>query len=275
MTMRDAGLAGAHFDGCSPIAPPAPAARLTVRLARDGRDLEAAQRLRFEVFNMELRLGLPVSAATGRDADVYDGYCDHLLVIDSETDRVVGTYRLMPMCRRPSFGFYSESEFDLENVKRSGLKLLELGRSCVAPAYRTGRVIALLFDAIGEYADAHGAEALVGCASINGNDASFIRKVDAFLGSLHYAGPRYHAVPRRGYDIPGLGPGSGRPDPGVFEKLPPLFKAYLRIGAKVCGPPVYDRQFGTTDFLILAIVDEIDPRYRRRFFGGGRVAKAC
>lgn len=275
MTMSDAGLAGAPFENRSPIVPPVPAARLTVRLARDGRDLEAAQRLRFEVFNTELRLGLPVSAAIGRDTDIYDGYCDHLLVIDSETDRVVGTYRLMPTCRRPSFGFYSESEFDLDNVKRSGLNLLELGRSCVAPAYRTGRVIGLLFEAIGEYADAHGAEALVGCASIHGNDAPFIRKVDAYLGSSHYAGLCYHAMPRRGYDIPGLVPGSERPDPGVFEKLPPLFKAYLRLGAKVCGPPVYDRQFGTTDFLILAIVDEIAPRYRRRFFRGGRVAKAC
>jgi putative hemolysin len=256
-------------------APPSRGADLTVRLARDGRDLEAAQKLRFEVFNKELRMGLPVSVATGLDQDIYDGYCDHLLVIDNDAGGVVGTYRLLPASRRPSFGFSSESEFELENIRRSGLNLLELGRSCVAPAYRTGRVIARLFEAIGEYAMAHGTEALIGCASIHGNDASFIRKADAYLNSHHYAGSRYHVLPRRGYDIPGLAQGSEETDAGFFETLPPLFKAYLRLGAKVCGPPAYDRQFGTTDFLILAIVDGIDPRYRRRFFGGGRNVKAC
>jgi putative hemolysin len=256
-------------------APPSRGEDLTVRLARDEKDLEAVQRLRFEVFNMELRLGFRGSLRTGLDRDVYDAYCDHLLVIDNESGSVVGTYRLLPASRRPSFGFYSESEFELENIRRSGLNLLELGRSCVAPAYRTGRVIARLFEAIGEFAIAHGTEALIGCASIHGNDASFIRKADAYLGSHHYAGSRYHVMPRRGYDIPGLVQGPEETDAGFFETLPPLFKAYLRLGAKVCGPPAYDRQFGTTDFLILAIVDRIAPRYRRRFFGGARIAKVC
>ena len=118
---------------------------LELRLASSRSERIEAQRLRFEVFNMELRLGLSSSLASGPDQDTHDGHCDHLLVVDTDRDCLVGTYRLLSFDRVPSFGFYSESEFDLTNVKRSGLRLLELGRSCVALEYRDGRVISLLF----------------------------------------------------------------------------------------------------------------------------------
>jgi putative hemolysin len=162
---------------------------LELRLASSRFERMEAQRLRFEVFNLELRLGLTSSQSSGLDQDAHDGHCDHLLVVDTECDCLVGTYRLLSFDRVPSFGFYSESEFDLSNVKRSGLRLLELGRSCVALEYRDGRAISL------------------------------------------------------------------------------LFRGYLRLGAKVCGPPAYDRQFGTTDFFVLAKTRDIVGRYSRRFLG--------
>ena len=124
---------------------------LELRLASGRSEKIEAQRLRFEVFNLELQLGLTSSLASGLDQDAHDGHCDHLLVVDTDRDCLVGTYRLLSFDRVPSFGFYSESEFDLTNVKRSGLRLLELGRSCVALEYRDGRVISLLFRGIAEY----------------------------------------------------------------------------------------------------------------------------
>ena len=161
---------------------------LELRLAASRFERIEAQRLRLEVFNLELQLGLSSSLASGLDQDAHDGHCDHLLVVDTERDCLVGTYRLLSFDRVPSFGFYSETEFDLTNVKRSGLRLLELGRSCVALEYRDGRVIS------------------------------------------------------------------------------PLFRGYLRLGAKVCGPPAYDRQFGTTDYFVLAKTRDLVARYSRRYF---------
>ncbi len=238
---------------------------LALRLATGRADLIEAQRLRFEVFNLELRLGLDHSLATGLDQDAFDGHCDHLLVIDNARDRLAGTYRLLSFDRVPSFGFYSESEFDLTNVKRSGLRLLELGRSCVAPEYRDGKVIRLLFQGIAEYLRRCGADALMGCASIHGTDAAELSRIQEMLLQNFQAEPELRVTPRRGFDVPPfLGTAKGD-DTSTFRKLPPLFKGYLRLGAKVCGPPAYDRQFGTTDFFVLARIGDIVRRYGRRF----------
>jgi len=145
---------------------------LELRLASSRSEKTDAQRLRFEVFHLELQLGLTSSRYSGLDQDAHDGHCDHLLVIDTERDCLVGTYRLLSFDRVPSFGFYSESEFDLTNVKRSGLRLLELGRSCVALEYRDGRVISLLFRGIAEYLRRTDADALMGTITGGGLDVA-------------------------------------------------------------------------------------------------------
>jgi putative hemolysin len=240
---------------------------LELRLASSRADTAEAQRLRFEVFNMELRLGLASSRAAGLDQDVYDGYCDHLLAIDTVRDCLVGTYRLLSFDRVPSFGFYSETEFDLSNVKRSGLRLLELGRSCVALEYRDGRVISLLFRGVAEYLRRCDADALMGCASIHGGDPAKLSAIREMLSRRFMSGQELRVTPRRGFDIPAH-PSTARVDEtSVFRSLPPLFKGYLRMGAKVCGPPAHDRQFGTTDFFVLVKTADIAQRYTRRFLG--------
>jgi putative hemolysin len=223
-----------------------------------------AQKLRFEVFHLELQLGHTASRASGLDQDTYDGHCDHLLVIDTGRDCLVGTYRLLSFDRVPSFGYYSESEFDLTNVKRSGLRLLELGRSCVALEYRDGRVISLLFRGIAEYLRRTDADALMGCASLHGTDLPELASIQEMLCRRFMAGPELRVTPRRGFAIPFDPPTAVADDASTFRSLPPLFRGYLRLGAKVCGPPVYDRQFGTTDFFVLARSRDIVSRYRRR-----------
>jgi len=239
---------------------------LEVRLARDTDDLRAAQRLRFEVFNLELRLGLAGSFASGLDRDAFDAHCDHLVVVDHRQKTVVGTYRLLLSDRVPSFGFYSESEFHLENVKRKGTRLLELGRSCVAPDYRCGRVIHLLFRGIAVYAQANGIDAMMGCASIRGNDIEELRGIYTLLRKSYWAESKFRVTPKRGFDLPGIDTPLDIDDADVFRRLPQLFKGYLRLGAKVCGLPAFDRQFGTTDFFILLPTGEVVERYGRRFF---------
>lgn len=240
---------------------------LELRLASSRYERIEAQKLRYEVFNLELRLGLTSSLASGLDQDAHDGHCDHLLLVDTDRDCLVGTYRLLSFDRVPSFGFYSESEFDLTNVKRSGLRPLELGRSCVALEYRDGRVISLLFRGIAEYLRRCGADALMGCASIHGTDLPVLASIREMLSQRFLSDTSLRVSPRRGFDIPPF-PRTGQVDEtSAFRSLPPLFKGYLRMGAKVCGPPAYDRQFGTTDYFVLAKTRDIVGRYSRRFLG--------
>ena len=240
---------------------------LELRLASSRSERIDAQRLRFEVFNLELQLGLPSSLAIGLDQDAHDGHCDHLLVVDTDRDCLVGTYRLLSFDRVPSFGFYSESEFDLTNVKRSGLRLLELGRSCVALEYRDGRVISLLFRGIAEYLRRTNADALMGCASLHGTDLPELSSIREMLTRRFLSDPSLRVYPLRGFDIPPPPRGARVDETSSFRSLPPLFKGYLRMGAKVCGPPAYDRQFGTTDYFVLAKTRDIVARYSRRFLG--------
>ncbi|MBE0569178.1 MAG: GNAT family N-acetyltransferase [Deltaproteobacteria bacterium] len=238
---------------------------MELRLATSPSETVEAQKLRFDVFHRELRLGLDSSRAAGLDQDVYDNYCDHLLVIDTTRDCLVGTYRLLSFDRVPSFGFYSESEFDLSNLRRSGLRLLELGRSCVAQEYRDGSVILLLFKGIAEYLRMCGADALMGCASVYGTAEPELAAIQGMLLRGYLSPPELRVTPRRGFDVPPSPETSTGDDSSAFRKLPPLFKGYLRLGARVCGPPAYDRQFGTTDFLVLARTADIVQRYGRRF----------
>ncbi len=240
---------------------------LELRLASSRSEKTDAQRLRFEVFHLELQLGLTSSRYSGLDQDAHDGHCDHLLVIDTERDCLVGTYRLLSFDRVPSFGFYSESEFDLTNVKRSGLRLLELGRSCVALEYRDGRVISLLFRGIAEYLRRTDADALMGRASIHGTELPELASIQEMLFQRFLSDPSLRVTPRRGFDIPPLPRSAPVDETSAFRALPPLFKGYLRMGAKVCGPPAYDRPFGTTDFFVLAKTRDIVDRYSRRFLG--------
>jgi len=238
---------------------------LELRLASSRFERMEAQRLRFEVFNLELQIGLTSSLASSLDQDAHDGHCDHLVVVDTDRDCLVGTYRLLSFDRVPSFGFYSESEFDLTNVKRSGLRLLELGRSCVALEYRDGRVISLLFRGIAEYLRRTNADALMGCASIHGADLPALARIQEMLSQRFLSDPSLRVYPRRGFDIPPLPRSAPFDETSAFRSLPPLFRGYLRLGAKVCGPPAYDRQFGTTDYFVLAKARDIVGRYSRRF----------
>lgn len=231
----------------APIARSAPhgaPGRVEVRLATTLEDRDAAFRLRYEVFNLHSGLGLDVAHADGRDKDAFDDQCDHLIAT-SPDGRVVGTYRLMPQ-ERAIQGFYNEAEFDLSPLRATGLRLLELGRSCVHPEYRDGGTIRALLRGILTYQRQARVDLLFGAVSIPGFDHAEVQAIHDFLRPYRIEGyplvRPYHPAPV-----------DERPasQSDVFWQLPPLFKAYLRVGARVAGPPSEDRAFGTTDFFLV------------------------
>lgn len=239
--------------------------RFTVKLAVSRQDMEAAFRLRYDVFNTELREGLPESYSTGMDKDIYDEYCDHLIVIDDESGNVVGTYRMMPgTVAENSVGYYSETEFDLNSIRNLPGDKLELGRSCVHKNFRSASVISLLWRGIASYIDTYDINHLFGCASIHSSNPAEISVIYSYLNRFHRADGRFQVQPlRRLNDVRML---SFCDREQAFSAMPPLMKGYLRLGAQICGEPAYDSVFGTTDFLILLDTERLLQRYRRRFF---------
>ena len=233
-----------------------------VRFARNRADLEAVQRLRFQVFNLELGEGLRASYSTGRDEDGYDERCHHLLVEHEDSGRIVGTYRLMTKRMAGAFGFYSEAEFHLEMLPPWILNEgVELGRACVASDHRTGRVIHLLWKGIAQYLAHNRLRYLFGCCSLPATDPGVGLKAHLQLarqGSLldGFVSNATSACSCR----------DGEPTEDEIQ-IPPLFKMYLNMGAKVCSEPAIDREFGVVDFLIVLDVERLDERTRKRMFG--------
>lgn len=249
--------------------------RLSVRLARDDGDLLAVQKLRWQVFAAEMGANIPVTgpSASGDsciDSDPYDALCDHLLVVDEDGGNgplVVGTYRLLrESVARKASGFYSEGEFDLSRLAGAGGELLELGRSCVLPAYRTSATISLLWRGIADYLALHDIGLMFGCASFPGIDP------DAHAAALSYL---HHVCLAPDYQRPAVLPDKGialeRLPRGSYDErralvqLPPLIKGYLRAGARFGDGAFVDREFNTIDVCVVMPVELISERYAARF----------
>lgn len=238
-----------------------------IKITRDPADVRAAQKLRFEVFNVELNKGLKSSYARGLDVDDFDPICDHLIVRERKTGRVVGTYRLMlGSAARKNFGFYSEHEFNLENIKRLDGELLELGRSCAHKDYRDRSLIHLMWQTIAEYVKAHRVRYLFGCASFPTADPREVSESIALVKQKFYAPEKFRVEPLPELRIEGLDENPDIKDrEALFAALPSLIKGYLRIGAKLCGPPALDLEFGTTDLFLLLDILQISGDYLKRF----------
>lgn len=232
---------------------------LSVSWARHADEIEEAQRLRYKVFAEELGAHLNANVA-GLDVDMYDRYCDHLIVRDLNTLKVVGTYRVLaPHQAKKIGGLYSESEFDLVRLNHLKPKMLELGRSCVHQDYRSGSVIMALWSGLGAYMQQHGYETMLGCASVSMADgghfaASLYRK----LTTTALAPIECHAFPRLALPIDDL-------NSTLEVDTPALIKGYIRLGAKICGEPAWDPDFNTADFLTLLRLSDISPRYAKHF----------
>ena len=237
-------------------------AQYAVRLARTAAEIQAAQALRFHVFNLELHEGLAQSYATGLDADPFDAVCDHLLVEHLETQQIVGTYRLQTGANAAeNLDYYSAQEFDFSAFEPMRNEIIELGRACVHIKHRNIVVLGLLWKGIADYAKNRGARYLLGCSSITSQDPAVGASAYSELCRKYLAPAEWQTRPKPEHDCPlnCLSEESG--------KIPKLLRAYLSVGAKICGPPALDRQFKTIDFLTLLDLEALPPAARQRFLG--------
>lgn len=231
--------------------------RLSVSIASDVSTIEDAQRLRYKVFAEEL--GAELRSCDGLDVDEFDRHCDHLVVRDEGTLRVVGTYRLLPPHQARRIGrLYSEGEFDLRRLHHLRPTMVELGRSCVHRDYRSGPALMLLWAGLVRYMKMNGYTHAVGCASVpladGGRLAAYVR--DAAL--QHLVPLEYRAFPWLPFPHEAI----ERP---VHADLPPLLRGYFRVGAMACGEPAWDPEFGTADLLVLIALANVNARYARHF----------
>ncbi len=238
-----------------------------VKIADSLEEINAALRLRFEVFNLELNEGLQSSYDSGFDSDVYDTFCDHLIVKETATGKIVGTYRLLTQEKAEKhIGFYSENEFDLSAFRSLSGRFLELGRSCVAKPFRSLAVINLLWTGIAKYLELNNITHLFGCASFHTHDPLEIAAAHAYL-QLYHSMPEGFSVRPQDHcrmELPFRFLSSQQIEK-AFDNFPPLMKGYLRLGAKICGEPAYDKEFGTTDFLIVLETERITEKYKRHY----------
>lgn len=252
---------------------------LEVRLARTRTEIRLAQRLRYQVFYEEMS-AVPSRLAQfhRRDEDAYDTICDHLIVVDLDktSERhggrdapkpvVVGTYRVLRQdIANRSLGFYTASEYDIApllKARASTHAFMELGRSCVLAPYRNKRTIELLWHGLWTYVREHGVDVMLGCASFPGTDPSVHAEALSFLHHNALAKPDWRCSAYPQLHIPmDMMPAASVDTKRALKAMPPLIKAYLRLGARIGDGAVIDRQFATTDVLIVLPVEDIDPRY--------------
>jgi putative hemolysin len=234
-----------------------------VRLAKAADDIRAAQMLRFQVFNLELNEGLAESYATGLDADSFDAVCDHLLVEHTSTQQIVGTYRLQTGANAAKqLGYYCAQEFHFENFEPLRDEIVELGRACVHRQHRNLIVLGLLWKGIADYAKERGCRYLIGCSSLTSQSAAEgATAYTELCRRKHLADAKWLTRPMVAFECP-LDQLAEEP-----VQIPKLLRAYLTLGAKICGAPALDRQFGTIDFLTLLDLEVMPAAAKERFLG--------
>jgi putative hemolysin len=249
----------------APLAPAPAASGLRVEWARHLDEVREAQRLRFAVFAGEMGARL-ATKLPGHDDDLFDDYCEHLLVRAADTSEVIGTYRVLTPAQARRVGcFYTDTEFDLVRLRPLRERMVELGRSCVHPQHRHGGVILALWSALGEFMQRNELHTMIGCASIpmlyNGVVSGDVAaSVWQQVRRTHLARIEHHVTPRRPLPVERL-------DGGLDVEAPALIRGYLRLGAKVLGPPAWDRDFNTADLPMMMRTQDLPVRFRKHFLG--------
>lgn len=252
-------------------APAADTPRFNVVWARDEDDVRQAQRLRHLVFADEMgaRLTVPRGSPAGHDIDLFDPFCEHLLVRaapggarDGQPGPVIGTYRVLtPANARRVGGLYSDNEFDLIRLRPLRARMVELGRSCVHPDWRTGGAILALWGALADFMHRNDLDTMIGCASVSMRDGGhFAASLWTQLRQTHLAPIHWQVTPRLALPVADL-------QQDLQVDAPALIKGYLRCGAKVLGAPAWDPDFNTADLPMLLRIGDLPARYKKHFLG--------
>ena len=237
--------------------------KISVSWARHQDEVRAAQRLRYQVFAVEMGASLPVTVP-GHDIDLFDDYCEHLLVCDEASGEVIGTYRVLtPTQAKRAGSTYSDTEFDLTRLRSLRERMVELGRSCVHADHRSGGVILALWGALAEFMARNQLDTMIGCASIpmqaggtsSGQAAASIWRQ---VRQTHLAPIEYRVTPRLALPVDRL-------DDSLNIEPPALIRGYLRLGAKVLGAPAWDPDFNSADLPMMMRIADLPPRYLKHF----------
>ena len=238
--------------------------KLTLSLATTPEEVREVQRLRYRIFIETLGLSM-LTNSEGLDCDEFDAHCDHLIVRDTKTLRIVGTYRVLSASTARRIGrFYSETEFDLNRLDHLRSRIVEAGRACIHPDYRGGGVLMLLWAGLAAYMRRERCDYLIGCASISladgGRNAAAVSHT---VMQSHLAPAEYRVMPRLPFPI-------GESDATDKGAIPPLLKGYLRSGAWVCGEPAWDAEFHCADLFLMLPLGKLDDRYARHYLKESR-----
>lgn len=235
-------------------------AGFTAWFSQSRAEILRAQRFRYQVFSAEYGAGMP--GIFGLDRDRFDRHCLHLMVRDNRTGRLVGYTRILTdEGMRRCGGYYSETEFEMAMVEALPGRVAEVGRTCIHPDYRNGAVISALWSRLGQFMADAGIHYLIGCASVALHGEYDAGAIIARIRESHLSPPALRVRPRM--------PARELPVPGRAAdtvRMPPLLKAYLRMGARICGEPCEDRDFNCLDFFVLLSVEDMPRRYAQHFF---------
>ena len=252
------------------LIPVPPVGKISVSWARHQDEVREAQRLRYQVFALEMGATLP-KILPGHDIDLFDDYCEHLLVRDSASQQVIGTYRVLtPTQAKRAGSTYSDIEFDLVRLRGLRERMVELGRSCVHADHRHGGVILALWGALAEFMGRNQLDTMIGCASIpmqhngvqGGHAAASIWRQ---LSQTHLAAIEYRVTPRLALPVAQL-------DDSLVVEPPALIRGYLRLGARVLGAPAWDPDFNSADLPMMMRVADLPARYLKHFSGSTAAA---
>ena len=258
-----------HAVDAAPVQRPG-AGKISVSWARHQDEVRQAQRLRYQVFALEMGAKL-AGNVPGHDIDLFDDYCEHLLVRDEETQEVIGTYRVLTPAQAKRVGStYSDTEFDLTRLRSLRERMVELGRSCVHADHRHGGVILALWGALAEFMGRNQLDTMIGCASIpmqhNGvSSGQAAASIWRQVSQTHLAAIEYRVTPRLALPIERL-------DGSLDVEPPALIKGYLRLGAKVLGAPAWDPDFNSADLPMMMRIADLPPRYLKHFSSKAREA---
>jgi len=242
-----------------------------IKFAENQEEIKAAMRLRYEVFNIEQGKGLQSAELEEIDCDEFDEYCLHLVIVEKKTSRIVGTYRVNPgPVARKYLGFYATREYNIDGLDELQDEILEVGRSCVHPDFRNGSVIGLLWSGISGTLVRAGLHYTLGCVSLDTTDPNVGWALYEHFKLRDKLSSQLKATPGKGFELP---PGDSQKieqllseKVALLKHIPSLFKGYLRLGVKICGVPIWDKEFGTIDFLILLNYHAMPEKYYKHFF---------
>jgi putative hemolysin len=242
-----------------------------MKFAENEEEVNAALRLRYEVFNIEQGKGLESADVEKIDCDEFDEYCLHIIIVEKKTSRIVGTYRVNPgNVARTHLGFYAAREYNIEGLDELQNEILEVGRSCVHPEYRSGAVIGMLWSGISGTLVRAGLYYTLGCVSLDTTDPQVGWALYEHFKGSDKLSDQLTATPGDGFELPPVNKEKVAEllenKVALLKHIPSLFKGYLRLGVKVCGVPIWDSEFGTIDFLILLNYQKMPDKYLKHFF---------